>query len=49
MYDAASKGSVNFFNLAQEFLKKNKIKPKKKKKGNDPLGGKMNSDNEDDE
>lgn len=32
MYDAASKGSVNFFNLAQEFLKKNNIKPKKKKK-----------------
>ena len=32
MYDAASKGSVNFFNLANEFLKKNNIKPKKKKK-----------------
>jgi chromosome partitioning protein len=31
MYDAASKGSVNFFNLAQEFLQKNKMKPKKKK------------------
>jgi len=32
MYDAASKGSVNFFNLSQEFLKKNGIKPKKKAK-----------------
>ena len=31
MYDAASKGSVNFFNLAAEFLKKNNIKPKKAK------------------
>jgi chromosome partitioning protein len=32
MYDASSKGSVNFFNLAQEFLLKNKVKPKKTKK-----------------
>jgi hypothetical protein len=32
MYDASSKGSVNFFNLAQEFLQKNKVKPKKAKK-----------------
>lgn len=31
MYDASSKGAVNFFNLAQEFLKKNGVKPKKKK------------------
>jgi chromosome partitioning protein len=29
MYDAASKGAINFFNLAQEFLKKNKVKNKK--------------------
>ena len=32
MYDAASKGAINFFNLAQEFLKKNGVKPKKTKK-----------------
>ncbi len=31
MYDASSKGAINFFNLANEFLKKNGIKPKKKK------------------
>lgn len=32
LYDASSKGAINFFNLAQEFLKKNKMKLKKVKK-----------------
>ncbi|BDS11900.1 ParA family protein [Aureispira anguillae] len=31
MYDAASKGAINFLNLAQEILKKNNMKVKRKK------------------
>jgi chromosome partitioning protein len=29
MYDAASKGALNFFNLAYELLKRNGIEPQK--------------------
>ena len=31
LYDASSKGSINFLNLANEFLKRNKMRKKRKK------------------